>query len=298
MTQLPPIVRRDLHFDMDADIPRYWVDGDAHKTRFFDAMSLMFPDGERFFIDSVRAFRADIADDPVLNEEVGGFIGQEAMHSREHLEYNERLEQQGIGANELVEVVKNFQENRAKKLPPLGQLAVTICLEHFTAMLADQVLRHPETMQKSDPRMASIWRWHALEETEHKGVAFDVFQRVGGSPLKQYLRRSRAMLFVTGLFTFRVWQFMWRISKAEGTRKDWRGWLRLLGFLFISPGPITRITGQWLSWFVPGYHPWKHDNRKLVEATREHYDALVKGAAVSASAAEYQQGNAWNAVAG
>ena len=270
------IVRRDLHFDMAADIPRFWVQGDAHKTRFFDAMSLMFPDGERFFIDSVRAFRAQIADDPVLDAEVGGFIGQEAMHSREHLEYNDRLAKQGIGADELVQVLKTFQEKRATKLPPLAQLAVTICLEHFTAMLADQVLRHPGTMQKSDPRMAAIWRWHALEETEHKGVAFDVFQRVGGPPLKQYLRRSRAMLFVTGLFTFRVWQFMWRISKAEGTRKDWRGWLRLLGFLFISPGPITRIGGQWLSWFVPGYHPWKHDNRTLVEATRRHYDELAK----------------------
>lgn len=276
MSHSPSIVRRDLHFDMAADIPRFWVEGDAHKTRFFDAMSLMFPDGERFFIDSVRAFRAQIANDPVLDAEVGGFIGQEAMHSREHLEYNDRLEKQGIGADALVQLLKTFQENRAKKLPPLGQLAVTICLEHFTAMLADQILRHPETMQKSDPRMAALWQWHALEETEHKGVAFDVFQRVGGSPLKRYLRRSRAMLFVTGLFTFRVWQFMWRISKKEGTQKDWRGWLRLLGFLFISPGPITRIGGQWLSWFVPGYHPWKHDNRKLLEAARRHYDELAK----------------------
>jgi predicted metal-dependent hydrolase len=276
MTYAPDIVRRDLHFDMDADIPRYWLEGDAHKTRFFDAMSLMFPDGERFFIDSVRAFRADIADDPVLNAAVGGFIGQEAMHSREHLQYNERLERQGIGVNELLSVLRTFQENRTRRLPMLGQLAVTICLEHFTAMLADQVLRHPETMQKADPRMAAIWQWHALEETEHKSVAFDVFQRVGGSPFKQWLRRSRAMFFVTGLFTFRVWQFMWRISKVEGTRGDVRGWLRLLGFLFVAPGPITRITGQWLAWFIPGYHPWKHDNRALVESTRSHYDALVK----------------------
>jgi predicted metal-dependent hydrolase len=224
----------------------------------------------------VRAYRTEIANDPKLDAEVGGFIGQEAMHSREHLQYNERLEKQGIGADGLIEVLKKFQEKRVQKLPPLGQLAVTICLEHFTAMLADQMLRHPENMRTADPRMAEIWRWHALEETEHKSVAFDVFQRVGGTSLKRYLRRSRAMLFVTGLFTFRVWQFMWRISRAEGTRKDWRGWLRLLGFLFVSPGPITRISGQWLSWFVPGYHPWKHDNRKLVDAVRQHYDALVK----------------------
>jgi predicted metal-dependent hydrolase len=276
MTPAPDIVRRDLHFAMDADIPRYWLDGDAHLTRFFDALSLMFPDGERFFIDSVRAFRAQIADDPVLNAEVGGFIGQEAMHSREHVEYNDRLERQGIGANELMMVLRKFQDKRARTLPPLGQLAITVCLEHFTAMLADQLLRYPQTMQRADSRMAEIWRWHALEETEHKGVAFDVFERVGGTSFQRWQRRSRAMLFVTGLFTYRTWQFMWRISRADGTRGNWRGWLRLLTFLFIRPAPITRIAGQWLAWFVPGYHPWKHDNRKLVESTRRHYDALAK----------------------
>jgi uncharacterized protein len=275
MTSASPIVRRDLHFDMQSDIPRYWLDGDAHLTRYFDALSLMFPDGERFFIDSVRAFRVQVTDDPALDDAVTGFIGQEAMHSREHLAYNERLERQGVDAVGLMAIVRDVQDRRARTLPPAGQLALTICLEHFTAMLADQLLRHPATMQRADPRMASIWRWHALEETEHKAVAFDVYQRVGGTPFKRWRRRCRAMVWVTMLFTYRTWQFMWRLSKSDGTRKDWRGWLRLLGFLFISPAPITRIAGQWLKWFLAGFHPWDHDNSKLVEATRQTYDALV-----------------------
>lgn len=275
MTYAPRIVRRDLHFDMQADIPRYWLNGDAHQTRYFDALSLMFPDGERFFIDSVRAFRPEVTDDATLDTAVGGFIGQEAMHSREHLAYNERLQRQGVGAYALMDIVREVQDRRARTLPPVGQLAVTICLEHFTAMLADQLLRHPAIMQKADPRMASIWRWHALEETEHKSVAFDVYQRVGGTPFVRWRRRCRAMFWITGLFTFRTWQFMWRLSKDDGTRKDWRGWLRLLGFLFIAPAPITRIAGQWLMWFMPGFHPWKHDNHALMETTRQDYDKLV-----------------------
>jgi predicted metal-dependent hydrolase len=266
MTYYPDIVRRDLHFDLQADIPRYWLNGDAHQTRYFDALSLMFPDGERFFIDSVRAFRPQIADDARLDTAVGGFIGQEAMHSREHLVYNERLQEQGVDAHALMQIVKDVQDQRARTLPPAGQLALTICLEHFTAMLADHVLRHPATLQKADPRMAAIWRWHALEETEHKAVAFDVYQRVGGTPFIRWRRRCRAMLWVTMLFTYRTWQFMWRLSKADGTQKDWRGWLRLLVFLFVAPAPITRIGGQWLKWFLPGFHPWKHDNRALMEA--------------------------------
>ena len=274
MTYLPRIVRRDLHFDMQADIPRYWLNGDAHQTRYFDALSLMFPDGERFFIDSVRAFRPEIADDATLDTAVGGFIGQEAMHSREHLVYNERLQQQGVDAYALMQIVKDVQDQRARTLPPVGQLALTICLEHFTAMLADHVLRHPATLQKADPRMAAIWRWHALEETEHKAVAFDVYQRVGGTPFKRWRRRCRAMLWVTLLFTYRTWQFMWRLSKADGTQKDWRGWLRLLGFLFVSPAPITRISGQWLKWFIPGFHPWQHDNHDLIEVASRDYNIM------------------------
>jgi uncharacterized protein len=275
MSHAPRIVRRDLHFQMQADIPRYWLNGDAHQTRYFDALSLMFPDGERFFIDSVRTFRPDIADDAALDAAVGGFIGQEAMHSREHLAYNERLEKQGVGAYALMGIVRDVQDRRARTLPPIGQLAVTICLEHFTAMLADHVLRHPGTLQKGDPRMAAIWRWHALEETEHKAVAFDVYQRVGGSAFVRWRRRCRAMFWITGLFTYRTWQFMWRLSKADGTRNDLRGWLRLLGFLFVSPAPITRIGAQWLRWFMPGFHPWQHDNRSLMEAAQRDYDALA-----------------------
>jgi predicted metal-dependent hydrolase len=277
MSDLPSIVRRDLHFDMqDGDIPRYWLNGDAHQTRYFDALSLMFPDGERFFIDSVRAFRSEVADDASLNAAVGGFIGQEAMHSREHLLYNERLERQGVGAFALMDIVREVQDRRARTLSPIGQLALTICLEHFTAMLADQLLRHPSLMQKADARMAAIWRWHALEETEHKAVAFDVYQRVGGTAVKRWHRRCRAMFWITGLFTYRTWQFMWRLSKGDGTRKDLRGWLRLLGFLFVAPAPITRIGGQWLKWFLPGFHPWKHDNRLLLEATRQEFDKLAQ----------------------
>jgi uncharacterized protein len=271
MTYSPSIVRRDLHFDMQDDIPRYWLDGDAHKTRYFDALSLMFPDGERFFIDSVRTFRPDIAGDAELDAAVGGFIGQEAMHSREHLVYNERLQRQGVDAYALMQIVKDVQDRRARTLPPVSQLALTICLEHFTAMLADHLLRHPSTLQKADPRMVAIWRWHALEETEHKAVAFDVYQRIGGTPFVRWRRRCRAMVWVTMLFTYRTWQFMWRLSKADGTRKDVSGWLRLLGFLFVHPGPITRIGGQWLKWFLPGFHPWKHDNRDLMEAASRAY---------------------------
>jgi uncharacterized protein len=263
MTYSPSIVRRDLHFDMQDDIPRYWLDGDAHKTRYFDALSLMFPDGERFFIDSVRTFRPDIAGDAELDAAVGGFIGQEAMHSREHLVYNERLQRQGVDAYALMQIVKDVQDRRARTLPPVSQLALTICLEHFTAMLADHLLRHPSTLQKADPRMVAIWRWHALEETEHKAVSFDVWNTVMAPGPKRYLIRIGTYLLTTLTFWPTVFLIHTRLIRSDRTADQRvRGMGRVIGFLD-GPrhGVFPRIAREWLSFFRPDFHPWDHDNR-------------------------------------
>lgn len=268
----PPIRRRDIDFAMSAAIPRWWYRNDCHATRFYDALSISFPEGERFFIDSVRYYREQIAGDPALAEAVKGFIGQEAMHTREHRLYNERLAAQGAPVERLENRLKKIIGENRRLLPPVGQLAATACLEHFTAMLADQLLRHPQTLAGADPRMAGLWRWHALEETEHKAVAFDVFQRVGGSPGKRYLRRCRAMLLVSMLFVLRNWQFHIALVRADGRGADWRGWLRELHWMFVSPGPLLRILPAWLAWFRPGFHPWQHDNRALLAAARAEFD--------------------------
>ena len=73
---LQPVVRTQLDFKLD-EIPRYWFGGDPFMTRMFDALSLTFPDGERYFIQSVRLFRDQIQD-PELQQRVADFIRQEA----------------------------------------------------------------------------------------------------------------------------------------------------------------------------------------------------------------------------
>ena len=46
-----------------------------------NALSTTFPDGERFFIDSVRNFQDQIKD-PKLQKDIRAFIGQEANHGK------------------------------------------------------------------------------------------------------------------------------------------------------------------------------------------------------------------------
>jgi predicted metal-dependent hydrolase len=266
------ITRRDIHFS-HSDIPRYWFGGDVQRTRLFDAMSLMFPEGERFFIESVRHYRERIAQDAQLDADVRGFIGQEAMHSREHAVYNARLEQQNVGAAELEAAALRNLNLAREKASPAQRLAMTLCLEHFTAMLANEVLDNKTLFASADPEMARLWRWHALEETEHKAVAFDVFQRVFGDGWRPYVLRSWIMLSVSFYFTTHVWAFMIRLVRRDGHGSDWRGWLRLLAFMFGKPGPFRRVLPAWLAWFKPGFHPWQHDNRYLLDSLRSEYPA-------------------------
>ncbi|MDB5972389.1 MAG: hypothetical protein JWQ90_4839 [Hydrocarboniphaga sp.] len=266
------ITRRDIHFSQTG-IPRYWFAGDVHRTRLFDALSLFFPEGERFFIESLRHYRERIAGDHRLDAEVRAFIGQEALHAREHRAYNARLEDQGVNAAGLeAEALSNLNLAR-DKASPAQQLAMTLCLEHFTAMLANEVLGNPKLFANADPEMARMWRWHAMEETEHKAVAFDVFERVFGRSWRPYVLRSWIMLSVSFYFTTHVWSTIIRLVRRDGRGGDWRGWLRLLGFMFVAPGPFRRVFPAWLAWFKPGFHPWQHDNRQLLEQLRREYAA-------------------------
>lgn len=134
MTDL--VVRR-LLVDMNAPIARDWCAGDPFRTAFLDALSMSFPVGEQFFIDSVRGgFKAL---PPELQErfrtEVQGFVGQEATHRRLHALYNAHLEKRGL---------VNAWEPRARARLKLMEgidfrhwLGITAANEHFTAIFAD-----------------------------------------------------------------------------------------------------------------------------------------------------------------
>lgn len=274
----PEIVRRDLHVDFDR-VPRHWHGGDCHRTRLFDALSLFFPDGERFFIESVRHFRERVPPQGELAREVRGFIGQEAIHSREHHRYNEWLDTQGVPALELEAFVLARLDFIRRITTPEHQLAITLCLEHFTALLADQLLRHDAALAEAHPQMRRLWRWHAMEETEHKAVAFDVYQSVLGRGWRPTLRRCLAMLDTSFFFTWYSWRYLIRLVKADGQGSDWRGWLRLLRFMFVTPGPFLRILPGWLAWFRPGFHPWQHDNRQLLQKAHRQYQMTTESAA-------------------
>lgn len=261
------IVQRRVDFDFDPSaVPRDWYRGDVHLTTFWNALSLLFPEGERFFVESVRRFR-DRIDDPEELTAIEAFIGQEAMHGKGHRCFNDMLRAQGLGdVSTHAEKQLRFILKRARRtLTPRGQLAVTCALEHFTAILAEQLLEKDEHRDAGHESVRPLWIWHALEESEHKAVAFDVYRAVNGG----YARRIAIMLVATAFFFGETFNVHCRFLKAQGELWNLRGWARALGYFWLRPGLFRKLVPAWLDYFRPGFHPHDRDTSALLDQWRE-----------------------------
>jgi uncharacterized protein len=265
--------RRNIRFSFDAPIPRFWLDGDCHRTRFYDAMSITFPEGERAFIETVQLHRKSLRGNDALERDAAEFIAQEALHTREHVRYNERLRKQGLPVDELESRVARQQTLARRVLSPATRLAFTVCLEHFTAMFGDRLLRDGRTFASADPRMSALWQWHAMEEIEHKGVAFDIYTVAVKGSLRRYVLRCLAMLIVTPVFSTLLWGITFSMIRRDGQALNMKGWLRLFWEHFICPGSLTRMAPSWVQWFSPSFHPWRDDNSELIKRFSAQFDA-------------------------
>jgi predicted metal-dependent hydrolase len=265
----PELEVRNLRFDVDADIPRYWHAENRSVTAFFNNLSVFFPPGERFFIASVKAHREHV-DDARLRAEVRSFCAQEGVHSREHVRYNRMLEAQGypvVAMERRVERLLAFVTRRSTKR---RQLAVTCALEHFTALMAHSLLSKPDLLAGAHPVMAALWRWHAAEENEHKAVAFDVYRAAGGT----YPERCAVMIGSTLVFWAKVVEQQLRLMRCDRTLFSLREWRALYSFLFVAPGGLRNLLGPYFAYFRPSFHPWDLDNRDLLEAWKAELATL------------------------
>ncbi len=264
------IPRRDLHFTLDDVDLKSWNPHGRHVSQFLNALSVVFPEGEKFFIESARHFKGQIRD-PQLLEDLQGFIGQEAMHGREHRVYNQRLGAMGYDVDKLERDSMRLLRATAGR-NPLNKLAATCALEHFTAVLADVLLRHPELIPESaHAELRALWMWHAVEENEHKAVCYDVYQTVARGPAA-YLRRTTMMAKVTVLFWTRIFQNQAHLLRRDGIQNDWRGWLQFARFAFTTPGGLRHAIKPYLDYYKPNFHPWQHDNRARLAEWKAHYD--------------------------
>ena len=263
-TEVSP-VRRDLRFNIPRAGINTWHPEGEHVSVFLNTLSMFFPMGERFFIDSVRHYRdkGAITDEKLLAE-VQAFIGQEAMHGREHDDYNEAVAASGLPVDRQEQFVVRVLK-LARQLPPSMQLGATIALEHYTAIMADGLLRDPELIKDAEPNMKALWNWHAMEETEHKAVAFDVYRTVMGKTPQAYAIRVITMALATVIFWSLVYPFFVQNVYKAGKATDVRGWWTSFQYQFGKIGFMRKLIPAYLDYFKPGFHPWDHDNSHFLD---------------------------------
>jgi predicted metal-dependent hydrolase len=258
------ITPRDRRFGREASAPRLWHGGRGEATAIYNALSTTFPAGEAFFVESVRKFREGVP--PKLATEIKGFTTQEAIHSREHDAFNKRAQLSGYDLSKLeAQVEKRLAITRDR--PPIVSLAATMALEHFTAILAHQLLADPRHLNGADRDAADLWRWHAVEEIEHKGVAYDTWLHATRHwpRSKRWKVKAKVMLYVTRNFLVDRTAGSLELMRQDGVT-GLTAWAKLLWYLWIRPGMFRKIAGAWVSFFLPGFHPWKVDDRHLLTA--------------------------------
>jgi predicted metal-dependent hydrolase len=251
---------RRKSFEIEEALSSDWHGGGAFRTAWFNAMSLLFPLGEKFFIDSVCHFQDDI-DDPKLLAEIASFRAQESTHRVQHQRYNELLCE--LRAYDLIRFEKHERERMAwayRELSARRRLAGTVANEHLTAIMANDLLTNQDVLTGADRQIASLWEWHGVEETEHKAVAFDVFVAVGGTVSE----RRQALLLNTFFFFKDTLRNVCIILDKEGKLWSAREWASGLKFLFLKPGMLRRVIPAWFRFFRKDFHPWQIDNRDLV----------------------------------
>ena len=264
------LVVRRLLVDMEQPIARHWCGGDAFRTAFFNALSMSFPVGEQFFIDSVReGFKAMPAQEQErFRGEVQGFVGQEATHRRLHSLYNAHLERQGL---------VNRWEARARKRLALLQgvdlrhwLAITAANEHFTSIMADWMLQHPQWLGRDDARLATLWLWHSAEESEHRSTAFDLYRALGGN--EEW--RLRWFRRITLIFLTDTLKQTLQNLRQDGTLWKASTWKSAAFFFFGAEGLVRKTFRPWRDYLREDFHPHQHDDsrsREWLEANRSSY---------------------------
>ena len=269
---IEPIVRTQLNFKLD-EVPRFWFGGDPFRTRMFDALSLTFPDGERYFIQSVRLFRDQITD-PSLAARVSDFIKQEAQHGIAHDKMNQVMREQGMPVDQFIQRLNKIFKFELSKRSPQYNIAMTAAAEHLTALMAETFYSHKATLAEAHPYVRALFAWHAIEEIEHRAVAFDVYQDVYGD---DKIRRLIMRIVTTGFASLTFYSAS-RLFLQDRKKSIPKLGGNLFG-LYLLVKMFVQLLPEYLSYYKTNFHPSDIDYSQLLKywKTRLAEDYQLEG---------------------
>lgn len=295
------VVRRVDFNEMLASLARDFTrGGDVISAHVLSVLSGLFPDGEEMFINAVKHFREAVTD-PDLSRQVNAFIGQEVIHGRQHRHLNARFAELGY-RSKIVEQFMQFEDGKLtpgmekvlwvlyrigpfRKMlremeqrrlergdagpDPMFELALTAALEHYTASMAELLLTEQDLQdQFADQDLFRLWAWHAIEESEHRAVAFDVM-KAAGIPEETRLRAMKvagwALVFITS----------WHVTIGVLTdRRSWRrfGLAKSIWRQRSNPLISKRFRVRLADYYRPDFHPLQRDTEALEARWRAWFD--------------------------
>ncbi len=263
MTEL--VVRR-LLIDLETPFARHWNGGDPFRSAFFNALSMSFPRGEQYFIDSVRNGLKSLPEAARIAHaaQVQGFVGQEATHRRIHALFNGHLQEQGY-VNRIEQRAQARIDANAH-LDLRNHLAATAATEHFTTIFADWMLHHPEALAGAEPRLQTLWLWHSAEESEHRSTAFDIYNAAGGN----HAWRVRVFRAVTVIFLTDIARQTVRNLWHDGCLLKWSTWRSAYWLLFTREGLMRGNLALWRDYLRTDFHPSQHDAGRSQQWLRDN----------------------------
>lgn len=268
---------RNVQFNFDK-VQKHWILNSAIATHFVNSMHIVFPEGEKFFVRSVRRFAKDIKDE-TLKKEINSFCGQEGIHAREHQRFWEVMQEQGLEPEKFASFLKvtafsgkysieNMVRNSLNKVQPkLGDkmaLSITTALEHYTAILANALFHEPiATNDNIAPQMLELLHWHASEEIEHKAVCFDVLKQVDDSYLIRVSGMGFATLMLWGYILSGQVYFLVNDKDKNIIQMPVEAYMLLKTVVFGEIG--KNLSRHLLEYFKKDFHPDDIDDRHLIE---------------------------------
>ena len=257
-----PIKVRRIGFQYNVKpLERHFVQGDLVMSHVVAVLSAFFPQGEDFFVRSVHHY-ADRITDPRLKEAVAGFTGQEITHGRQHRELNDQLQLMGYPTHRIDRQTQKGLARLERWRGPRYCLAATAALEHYTATLAETLLSDPRARELlGDSEVRSVLLWHALEESEHKAVAFDVYRAIGGTERLRIVSMLIASFSFIGVLALRTTLSM------LGDRATYHPvrLVKSVAALRHSPFLTRKVIRRLVAYLRIGFHPTDIDNTALVD---------------------------------
>lgn len=256
-----PIEKRHVKFSLDDIEDKYYYAGNPQISAFFVGLSISFPPGEAEFIKSVKLFDDRITDER-LRSEVKNFAHQEAHHSLQHKLLNKRFCELGYQTDVVDKLMDKKLSHREKKWSPARRLARTVAAEHVTATWANWSLQCEERMALFPKSLRHLLQWHAIEEIEHKSVAFDVYQHcVGNRTLLNWEYR----FFMYYEFPLSLTLMTRGLLKQQGYKATKEDRAMFKDFFFNkNDGMMRSLMPQFRAFTKPGFHPWGLDDSELV----------------------------------